>query len=98
PYCDKYDPSSLHATHARTSPLDPFLPGNGLPDPGRLSPGPDHEKILNELTAQTYGMITQIDDEVGRIVRYLKDTGRYDSTAILFVSDHGEYLGSHGLL
>ena len=39
-----------------------------------------------------------IDDEVGRLVDALKDTGQYDNTVICFNSDHGDYLGDFSLL
>jgi len=43
------------------------------------------------------GMITQIDDEVGRLVRHLADRGLLEETLIVFTSDHGDYLGDHWL-
>lgn len=49
------------------------------------------------LTAAYYAMCDQIDDNVGRIVRHLKETGRYDNTIILYTADHGESLGDHGI-
>lgn len=33
----------------------------------------------------------------GRLVKILKDEGRYDNTVIIFTSDHGDYCGEHGL-
>ncbi len=47
--------------------------------------------------ATYYGMMTEIDDQLGRIVEYLKATGQYESTLIVFTSDHGEQLGDHYL-
>lgn len=43
------------------------------------------------------GLITQIDDQIGRIVAYLERTGQADETMIVFTSDHGDYLGDHWL-
>lgn len=43
------------------------------------------------------GLITEIDDQIGRIVSLLKKTGQWDDTLIIFTSDHGEELGAHGL-
>jgi arylsulfatase A-like enzyme len=43
-------------------------------------------------------MIDQIDEQVGRLVDYLDDTGLRDNTIIIFHSDHGELLGDHGLI
>jgi arylsulfatase A-like enzyme len=43
------------------------------------------------------GLIRQIDDQLGRLFDYLKQTGRFDDTMIVFTSDHGDYLGDHWL-
>jgi len=43
------------------------------------------------------GMISLMDHHIGRIVRHLESTGQLDNTVIVFTSDHGEYLGNHGL-
>jgi len=50
---------------------------------------------LRQLRATYYGMITQVDDQIGRIVAHLKATGEYDNTLIIFTCDHGEMLGDH---
>ncbi|WP_282610556.1 choline-sulfatase [Pelagibius sp. Alg239-R121] len=44
-----------------------------------------------------YGMISYLDDKVGRIIETLEKTGQRDNTAIFFVSDHGEMLGERGM-
>ena len=54
------------------------------------------EHILNTRRAY-YGMISYIDEKVGRIVQLLEDTNQKDNTAIFFVSDHGEMLGERGM-
>lgn len=43
------------------------------------------------------GLIRQIDDQLGRLFDYMKQTGLFDQTLIVFTSDHGEYLGDHWL-
>jgi arylsulfatase A-like enzyme len=52
---------------------------------------------LRQLRATYYGMITQVDDQVGRLIAHLKKTGEYDCTLIIFTCDHGEMLGDHWL-
>lgn len=47
--------------------------------------------------AQYYGMITAIDDQVGRLLALLGQLGLAEDTIVLFSSDHGDMLGSHGL-
>ncbi|WP_242120569.1 sulfatase family protein [Aestuariivivens sediminicola] len=43
-----------------------------------------------------FGAISSIDENFGRMVSYLKAHDRFDNTIIIFTSDHGEMLGSHG--
>lgn len=42
-----------------------------------------------------YANVTFIDDQVGEIVRALKEKGMYDNAMICFTSDHGDMLGDH---
>ncbi|WP_306256579.1 sulfatase [Pararhizobium sp. IMCC21322] len=51
-----------------------------------------------EVKAAYYAMIELIDHQFGRIVRSLEETGQLDNTIIVFMSDHGEMLGDHGLI
>ena len=53
------------------------------------------ETELRQLRATYYGMITQVDDQIGRIIDHLKATGEYDQTLIIFTCDHAEMLGDH---
>lgn len=56
------------------------------------------EDDLREVTAVYYGMIAAIDHQVGRLLDRLEATGRLENTIVIFTSDHGEWLGDHGLL
>jgi N-sulfoglucosamine sulfohydrolase len=49
---------------------------------------PDTPACRAEL-AQYYQSVSRVDQAFGRLMQHLKDTGRYDSTLILFTSDHG---------
>lgn len=51
-----------------------------------------------EAQALTCGMITMIDDAVGRIQDALKASGVSENTITMFTSDHGDHLGDHRLL
>jgi arylsulfatase A-like enzyme len=53
------------------------------------------EREIRQIRATYYGMISQVDDQVGRIVAYLEETGELDHTLIVFTCDHGEMLGDH---
>jgi arylsulfatase A-like enzyme len=48
--------------------------------------------------ANYYGMISNIDACVGRLLDGLDELELTDDTLIVFISDHGEYVGDHGLL
>ena len=43
------------------------------------------------------GLIKQCDDELGRLLDYLRHSGRIEDTMIVLTSDHGDYLGDHWL-
>jgi len=44
-----------------------------------------------------YGMVTYVDEELGRILKKLDDLGLRDNTIILYTADHGEMLGDRGI-
>ncbi len=52
-------------------------------------------EIVREARAAYYGLITQIDYNMGRIFAALQDVGLFDDALILYTSDHGEFLGDH---
>lgn len=55
------------------------------------------EPFKHEYAAQPYdGEIAFADEQVGRVVRYLKEKGIYQNTVIVLAGDHGESLGEHG--
>lgn len=56
------------------------------------------EKALRDITAIYFGMISAVDHQVGRILDALEVKGELDNTFIFYISDHGEWLGDHGLL
>lgn len=59
---------------------------------------PQGDEQLREIIANTYGMISMIDHEVGRLLIALRDLGIERDTLVVFTSDHGDWLGDHGLL
>ena len=52
-------------------------------------------EVIRDARAAYYGLITQVDYNVGRIFGALEDVGLLHDTLIAYVSDHGEYLGDH---
>lgn len=55
------------------------------------------EEDREAMRAVYFGLIAEVDHQVGRIIDHLKSTGEYDNTLIIFSSDHGEMLGDHWL-
>ena len=53
---------------------------------------------LREIIANTYGQLALIDHNVGRILIGLEAAGLLDETLIVYASDHGDWLGDHGLV
>ena len=52
---------------------------------------------MRKSKAHYCGLVKCIDDNVGRILDALKDKRILDDTIIVFTTDHGEYMGEHGL-
>jgi arylsulfatase A-like enzyme len=55
----------------------------------------DHD--LRKNMAVYYGMVSFIDEQIGRILDRLDDLGLAEETLIVFTTDHGHFLGQHGL-
>ncbi|MFD1673890.1 sulfatase [Alicyclobacillus fodiniaquatilis] len=55
---------------------------------------PDDHRMVR---AAYYAMIELIDIQVGRMLDALSDTGQLENTIVVFMSDHGEMLGDHGI-
>jgi arylsulfatase A-like enzyme len=56
------------------------------------------KKRAKKELAGYYAHIAAVDDMIGKITKQLKTDGQWDNTIILFTSDHGDLLGSHGEL
>ncbi len=56
------------------------------------------EAEVAQMRATYCGLMSEIDDHLGRVFAYLKETGQWDDTLIVFTCDHGEQLGDHYLL
>ncbi len=56
------------------------------------------ETQWRELRNTYYAMCRRVDDQFGRVLQALKETGIYDDTAIVFTSENGDYAGDYGLV
>ena len=58
---------------------------------------PDDQRQILQDKADYFGMINEVDDNLGRLFDQLKANGQWENTLIIFTSDHGEQLGDHWL-
>jgi arylsulfatase A-like enzyme len=59
---------------------------------------PRDEGQMRHLKAQYYGMISEVDAQLGRAIAAIDQRGELHDTLVVITSDHGEQLGDHGLL
>jgi len=57
---------------------------------------PETEAEIRQFIAEYYGMIHNIDWNLGRILNLLDSLGIADDTMVVFLSDHGDQFGQHG--
>jgi arylsulfatase A-like enzyme len=107
PHDPRQPPEPYRAAYYRHLPPLPanFLPqlpfDNGMMQGGRdedLAAWPRTEAVIRDQIAEYYGLITHMDEQIGRILAALKETGQADNTIVIYTADNGLALGSHGLL
>ena len=79
-------------------PYHPFDNGELFIRDERLAPWPRTEYEVRRHLRDYYAMITHLDEQLGRVIRYLREIGEYENTIIIFSSDQGLAVGSHGLM
>ncbi len=92
PYASMYKaedmPTSISVEDKREN--SPYSPGK------IFEPYNDKEKV-QYMVANYYAFVTEIDDWVGKILNKLDELKLTENTLLVFISDHGEMLGAHGL-
>ncbi|MGI9239732.1 MAG: sulfatase-like hydrolase/transferase [Verrucomicrobiales bacterium] len=63
-----------------------------------LAPWPRTKEMISDQLCEYYGLITHLDEQVGRIIATLDASPHADNTLIVYTADHGLAMGSHGLL
>jgi arylsulfatase A-like enzyme len=58
----------------------------------------DRPEIVRKLRALYHGSLRFLDDQIARIVDFLKVKDLWENTVLVFTTDHGETLGDHGLI
>lgn len=64
----------------------------------KLAPFPRTEYAVKVNRQEYYAIITHMDEQIGRILDALEESGKADNTYIFFTADHGLGVGQHGLL
>jgi len=95
-YADLFDPASMPGPHFRPSDLKTQEKLSLCDFQDEVRTPEEHDAKRNQ--ALYYAMIAQIDDQFGRILTFLRNSGEIDNTVVIFTSDHGESLGDHGLM
>ena len=95
-YLDRYDPEAMPGPWFRESDLEHQrkLAGVDFQGPSRTP----QQNDAKDKQARYYAMIELIDHNVGRMMDALEASGQRDDTLVIFMSDHGEMLGDHGLM
>jgi arylsulfatase A-like enzyme len=96
-YSTMYDPAEVElplvpVEESRRHPTHQYSMGV------RTRAAPTDEAKMRKLRAQYYGMISEIDFQLGRVVSAIEERGEWNDTVVVITSDHGDQLGDHGLI
>lgn len=100
PWCDMFDPADVPMPRRQRSELktgstyfrrriDQYEKVFGF------HPFDMPDNYIREIIAHTYGMVSLLDKQVGRIVSTLDRLQLRDNTVVIFTTDHGEHIGDH---
>lgn len=59
---------------------------------------PEAAKDFENMVHGYWGTVLSVDDSIGRLTSFLKSTGQYDNTLIVFMGDNGLLEGEHGMV
>jgi arylsulfatase A-like enzyme len=92
-----YDPAVIPLP-PNILPEHPFDHGNLKGRDEQLLPWPRTPEMVREELAYYYAELSYMDRQVGRIIAAVEQSGQLNNTIVIFTSDHGRGLGSHGLV
>jgi len=90
-----YDPEAVQL------PIEPVAQRHPFHEAVLQHPGvaaPCSPAAMRRTITQYYGMISEVDEQLGRLWATLEHLGQWNDTFIVVTSDHGEQLGDHGLM
>jgi len=104
PWASMYDPADVPMPVRREGELDslpPFYKGiyeSSFWTSGRIEPTKMEDEQLRDTIAMTYGMISHVDHNVGRVIAALEHLGLRANTIVCFLSDHADLMGDHWMM
>jgi len=101
PYAAAGEFAALYKPGAMPNPIGPASTRHKLHDAlinDRATDAPRDPHAMQHLKAQYFGMISEVDHQIGRIWDALIELAQWDDTFVIVTSDHGEQLGDHGLI
>lgn len=93
-YSTMYDPATVGQPISPSASVHPFHEIMLALDSTKA---PTEPEALAHMRAQYFGMISEVDAQLGRIWDALETSGQWENTVILVTADHAELLGDHGL-
>jgi arylsulfatase A-like enzyme len=96
-YENKYDPTKIPLPK-NFLPRHPFDHGNFDGRDEKMLPWPRDPVMVRKNLAVYYAVISHMDEQIGRILDILEETKQTKDTLVIFTSDHGLAVGSHGLM
>ena len=96
-YMDMYPAGSVPVPD-NYLPIHPFDNGEMIIRDELLAPWPRTREMIAQHLAGYYSVISYMDAQIGRIMSSLRETGHEDDTIVVFTSDTGTAIGSHGLM
>jgi len=96
-FIDKYSPDSIKLP-GNFMTMHPFAFDDLTVRDENLLPWPRPAGSVRMVLADYYGLIEHLDKKIGDIISALKNNKLYKNTIIVFASDNGLAIGSHGLL
>jgi arylsulfatase A-like enzyme len=94
-WATRYDPEEVGVPLAPDPGIHPVVDVARTLDVCRA---PEDPLAMARLRAQYFGMVSEVDDQVGRVLAHLEATGQDEDTLVVLTADHGEQLGDHGLI
>ncbi len=107
PFCYMVSIPDPHGPNTVRPPYDTMFTAEQVAIPASFRKSPEQtpawaapernltEQRLRQLMPGYYGMVKCIDDNVGRILEALRDSGILDRTVVVFTADHGDLCGEH---